>query len=490
MTEPNATALILFILGALIVLSAGISRLAGRTGLPVTLLFLALGMLAGSEGLGRVDFEDYALSVRLGTVALVLILFDGGLNTSMAAVRRAWAPAAVLASAGVVLTAAAVAGAGMLFGMPWKVAGLLGAIISSTDAAAVFAILRGSRLHLRRRVGATLELESGLNDPMAVILTMTMIGAFSAEGISVWTVARDTLIQLGVGAGLGFAFGIGGREVLKRARVSAAGLYPVLTIGLAFLAFGLPTLFLGSGFLAVYVSAILIGNADIRYRSGILRVHDGIAWFSQVTMFLMLGLLVFPSKLIAAAPMGMAIWAVLVFVARPLAVFACVAPFKFGWLERVYMSWVGLRGAVPIVLATFPVLAGVPEARSIFNLVFFVVVGNAFAPGATVPWVTRLFKQTSDAPSAPAAVLEIASTDLLSAEVVGLHVNEASAVNGAKISELPLPESATAAMIVRGKELIAPRGSTTLKAGDHVYLLVQREDLPLVTLLFGQVEAD
>ncbi len=488
-TEPFNTAFILTVLGALMALSVLSSRAAGKAGIPVAVMFIGFGVLAGEEGIGGIAFDDFAFAFRIGTVALVLILFDGGLNTPLSAVRLARYPAGVLATLGVLLTGALVAVAGHFFGLDWPTAALLGAIVSSTDAAATFSVLRGSGLHLKKRVGATLEVESGLNDPMAVILTIGMTRVLVEGQLSWWTLLLDVAVEMAVGGLVGVGVGLAGRQILKRAGLSAGGLYPVLTLALAFLAFGLPTLFHGSGFLAVYVAALLIGNADIRYRSGVLRVHDAVAWFGQVTMFLVMGLLVTPSKLLAAAPLGLGLGLVLALVARPVAIVLCLLPFPYSWKERGFIGWVGLRGAVPIILATFPVLAAAPGARDVFHIVFFVVVVNAFVPGATVPWLTRKLSLQSDSPPPPAAALEMVSTQLLSGEMVSFYIAPASAACGAAIVDLPFPDSATASILIRGAQLIGPRGNTVLQAGDHLYVFCTSEDLPLVRLIFGQQEA-
>lgn len=488
-TEPNATALVLAILGALTALSVLSSRASGRAGVPVALLFIVIGMVAGSEGLLGVAFEDYAFTFRLGSAALVLILFDGGLNTPLNSVKEGIRPAALLATVGVVLMASFTAVLARLFGMPWEFAMLLGAIVSSTDAAAVFAVLRGSGLHLKRKVGITLELESGLNDPMAIILTMFMAQALVSQEILWWRLLLGAIVQMVVGAALGFAFGYGGRELLKRVKLTAGGLYPVLSVAVALLCYGVPSLLQGSGFLAVYIAGVIIGNGSIRYRSGVLRVHDALAWLSQVGMFLMLGLLVYPSQLLEVAPIGLGIGLAIAFIARPLAVIPLLLPFQYKWRERLYMSWVGLRGAVPIVLATFPVLLGAPNARDIFNIVFFVVVVNAIIPGSTVQWLTKKLGLLSNEPPAPPAVLEITSTHNLSGELVSYYVDRASAVHGAAIADLPFPSSSVATLIVRGTELLAPKGRTVLEEGDHVYVFCKPEDLDLLNLLFGRQES-
>lgn len=487
--EPLPTAFLLVVAGVLMLVSVLLSRASGRSGLPVAMLFLGIGMLAGSDGPGGIEFSDYGSAFRLGTVALVLILFDGGLNTPLAAVRAAIRPASVLATVGVVATAGFLAlAAHLLFGFPWPVALLLGAIVSSTDAAAVFAVLRGSGLHLKRRVGTTLELESGLNDPMAVILTIALTQNLArGEGLG-WGLLLNAIVQMVVGGGLGLGIGLAGRMLIKRVRLQVAGLYPVLTLALAFLAFGLPTLFSGSGFLAVYVVGVLLGNETLRYRTGLLRVHDALAWLSQVAMFLVLGLLVFPGQLLAVSWVGLGLSLFLAFIARPLAVLLCLLPFRFPAGEIVYTGWVGLRGAVPIILATFPVLAGAPGANDIFNIVFFIVVVNGFIPGMTVPWVTRKLGLAANVPEPPPAVLEIASTQLLNGELSAFYIDTASASAGARISELPFPPESAAMLIVRGLELLAPKGDTVLQQGDHVYVFSRTEDLPFLRLMFGQRE--
>lgn len=488
--EPLATALLLAPLGALLVVSALTSRASDRVALPVTLAFLVIGMLAGAEGLGGIRFDSYGLAFRLGTVALVLILFDGGLNTPLAAVRAAAGPAAVLATAGVVGTAAAVAGAAHLLGLAWPQALLLGATVSSTDAAAVFSVLRGSGTSLAPRVGHTLEVESGVNDPAAVILTMATTAYLTAPAeASAGRLALEALVEVVVGAGAGVAVGYGGRLLLGRVRLRAGGLYATLTLGLACVAFGVPTLVGGSGFLAVYVAAVLIGNAPLPFRPGLVRVHDALAWLGQIAMFLALGLLVSPSRLPAVAPLGVAVALFLSAAARPVVVALCLAPFRaFAWRERAYVGWVGLRGAVPIILAIFPVLAGAPGAGLVFDLVFFVVAVNAFLPGATVPWVTRRLGLEGDEPPPPRAVLEIESLQPLEGELVSFYVDDALAVAGVALRDLPFPEGASAVLVLRGGELLAPKGRTVLAPGDHVYVFTRPADRPLVQLMFGRPE--
>jgi potassium/hydrogen antiporter len=360
-TEPIPTAVLLAIFGLLMVFSVLFSRTAERLGVPVVLLFMILGMLAGAEGLG-VQFDNYEFAFRIGMIALVLILFDGGLNTPYAVLRRGIAPASVLATVGVAGTAALVAVGAWALGFPPEQALLLGAVVSSTDAAAVFAVLRGSRLNLQKRVGVTLEVESCINDPMAIILTIAITSAIISGEPPTWWMLIDVPLQLIIGAAAGIAFGWGGARLLQIVRLRAGGLYPVLTLATAMIAFGATTLINGSGFLAVYAAAAVIGNSAIPYRSGLTRIHDAIAWLGQITMFLMLGLLVYPSRLLDVMWIGLGLGLFLAFVARPAVVLLCLVPFRYPPRELAYLGWAGLRGAVPIILATFPVMANVPGA--------------------------------------------------------------------------------------------------------------------------------
>lgn len=483
-TEPTPTAIALAVVGLLVAIAVTLSRTIGRRGVPVVLLFMVLGMAAGSEGIGGIAFEDYALTFRLGTVALVFILFDGGLNTSAAVVRSAIAPAGVLATVGVALTAGIVALAGrLLVGFDWLEALLLGAVVSSTDAAAVFSVRRGSGVHLKQRVAATLELESGLNDPMAVILTIGLTKALVSGHPPSWSLLGDIALQLAVGAVLGVAIGYAGRWILRRPLFSA-GLYPVFTLAISGLAFGVPTLFFGSGFLAVYVTGLVLGNGPLPYRSGILRAHDFVAWFSQVLMFLALGLLAFPSQLIGALVPGLVIAGALALVARPLGTLTCLLPFRYAPKEPLYVGWVGLRGAVPIILATFPMMAGLEQGSRIFNIVFFVVVVSALVQGWSVRSVTRWLGLETAAPPPPPANVEISSMLPLSDEILTFFIEQSSPACGRSLSELRFPEGAAAMLVVRGPQLVAPKGGTELRAGDYVSVFCRPEDREHMHRLF------
>lgn len=485
-SEPLPTAIFLAAVGILMAVSVLASRASGRLGLPVAFLVLGVGILAGSEGIGGIPFEDYTLGFRIGTTALALILFDGGLRTPMAEIRSVWRPAGVLATFGVALTASVMAVGARGLGIPWPTALLFGAVVSSTDAAAVFSILRGGGVSLQKKLQETLEVESGSNDPMAVILTFSLTSAIMGGGIT-WTLVPMVLVQLVVGGATGLAFGYLGRFALRHARLPVGGLYPVLTCSLALTAFGIPTILQGSGFLAVYVAGIVLGAGDVPYRSGLYRVHDAIAWFCQVSMFLVLGLLVAPSRLIAVAFHGVWIALFLLLVARPVAVALSLLPFhrQYTPKEIAFIGWVGLRGAVPITLAMFPLLSDAPGSERLFDLVFFVVVISSAAQGGTLRWLVRKLGFEKPEPPTPSAVLEILGMGRLRGKVLHFFVRPATAAAGSRIVDLPFPADSAVMLIVRDDRLIAPRGGTQLRPGDHVYVITQPDDEPLVHLVFG-----
>jgi potassium/hydrogen antiporter len=488
-TEPTTTALLLAAFGFLLVLSVLFSRPSERIGIPVVLVFLLIGLLVGARL--PEHFVDFELAFRIGTMGLVLILFDGGLNTPFRQVRQHLAPASLLATVAVAGTAVLVATAAWLLGLGWMEALLLGAIVSSTDAAAVFSSLRGSGIQLRRRVGATLELESGLNDPMAVILTLTLTAQLlTGDPFTPLSFALDVVLQLVIGLGAGLLIGWLGTRLLASIRVPAAGLYPALTLALALLAFGLPTIFMGSGFLAVYVAALMLGNQRLPYRAGILRVHDAMAWLAQISMFLVLGLLAVPELLMSAGWRGLVLALALALLARPLMVALCLLPFRYSARETGFVSWVGLRGAVPILLATFPVLAGVENGQELFHLVFFIVVVNALIPGATVRWAARLFGMERAGMERPTPVLEINAIDSLPVQIISFRLDPAAMATGNRAGMLPLPQGADILLLVRGREALPVNPDTVLEAGDHVHIMLKPEDKRAVELMFGLREED
>ena len=487
LTEPLPTAWLLAAAGILLALSVIVSRLSRRTRIPAVLVFLLIGILAGSEGPGGLIFENYGLTFRLGSAALAMILFDGGLNTSWRTLRNVLVPAGLLATMGVMITALVVALGARVLGFGWSMAMLLGAVVASTDAAAVFSVLRGSGVAVKRRIAATLEVESGFNDPLAVVLTIAITGIAAGTSQSIAGAIGDAVLQLVIGGGLGVLIGLGGRRILSRINLSSDGLYPVLTLATAMIAFGLPTLLHGSGFLAVYLAGMVIGNGQPAHRADLMRVHDFIAWASQIIMFLTLGLLVFPSRLMAVAPIGLAIALWLIFIARPVAVALCLAPFGYTRREIAHIGWVGLRGAVPIILATYPVLVGLEGAQMIFNIVFFVVVVSVLLQGTTAGWVTHRLGLAEMSAPAPAAILEIVSRQKLSGELISYFIRPEAAVAGIPADEIPLPAGAAIVLVVRGPQLL-PANGLVIEPGDHVHLIAPRGARSEVALMFGQRE--
>jgi potassium/hydrogen antiporter len=471
--------------GLLLLLGIASSKFSARLGLPVLVLFLGLGMLAGSEGLGGIPFEDYGLANALGSVALALILFDGGLRTPMASVRAAWRPALSLATVGVLLTAALTgAAAAWVLGVPPLHGALLGGIVGSTDAAAVFAVLRSGGVRLPDRLQATLEIESGSNDPMAIFLTLGLTQVITGQADSAGAVAMLFVLQFGVGALVGVAVGRGAPWAVNRVNLDAAGLYPVLVSACGILAFGLAAVLGGSGFLAVYLAGIVLGNSPIVFKRGILLFHDAAAWLGQIGLFVMLGLLSFPSRLLAVAGEGLLIALVLIFVARPLAVAVSAFPFGFRAPELALLSWVGLKGAVPITLATFPLMAGVEGADLLFNVVFFVVLVSAVTQGWSLPAVARRLGLARPSDPAPPLSVEIHALRHVDGEIVEYTVAPSARVAGQALRDLALPEGVVVTLVVRGDAVIMPRGTTSLRPGDHVFVAMRSALVPLMDRLF------
>ena len=473
--------------GILLLLGIASSKFSARLGLPVLVLFLAVGMLAGSEGFGGIHFEDYTLAHGVGTAALALILFDGGLRTPLSSIRLAWKPSLALATAGVLITSVLTGLAAMrILGVSLLEGILLGGIVGSTDAAAVFAVLRSSGLRLRERLSATLEIESGSNDPMAIFLTVGMLQVLLGRMEVGPDLLRLFLLQMTVGALAGVAVGRAGVWATNRIDLDAAGLYPILVSAFGLLAYGLAASLQGSGFLAVYVAGIVLGNSRLVFQRGVLLYHDAAAWLGQIAMFVVLGLLSFPSRLLEVAPQGLAVALVLVLVARPVAVFTTLLPFRFDVRELTFLSWVGLKGAVPITLATFPLLLGLPQGALIFNVVFFVVLVSAVTQGITLPvFARRLGLQLPTEPQ-PAVTLEITSLRDVDGDIVEYTVGPESRAAGKRVRDLALPDGVVVGLIARGQEFIPPRGSTSIQARDHVFVILRSEVRLLVDRVFSR----
>lgn len=382
---------IILFAGLLLIATVFAGTLSNRFGIPALIGFLSLGMIAGSDGPLGIAFDNHELAQTIGILCLIFILFSGGLDTDLRTVRNFIPPALVLATAGVVTSACIVAvGAAVFLNFSLLEGFLLGSIISSTDAAAVFAISRAQKTPLRTDVVRLAELESGSNDPMAIFLVGAALVVMLQSGSSPWSLAPAFVLEMIVGATVGVAIGFGFVVVLRRARLRVGGLALVVSIAAALLAYGSAGVSHGNGFLAAYVSGIIAGSHEFTGKKNVLMFQDGVAWLAQVVMFLSLGLLVFPSQLPSVIVPGLAITIVLMVIARPLSVFLCLAPFRqFDWKFKVFVSWAGLRGAVPIVLATFPVVAGLPQSQMIFNVVFFVVVVSSLIQGTTLGLLGR-----------------------------------------------------------------------------------------------------
>jgi potassium/hydrogen antiporter len=469
---------LILVAGALLAAGIAASLLAARIRLPGLLLFLGLGMLVGSDGTGWIEFgrtqEDYELARTIGIVALALILFEGGLTAGFEEIRPVLRPALSLALVGTFITAGVTGIAAIwLFDLSTLEGLLLGAIISSTDGAAIFSLLRGSTL--RRRLARTLEGEAGLNDPVAVLLVVGFVEWILHDDFGAADMVVLFLLELGIGAAAGLAIGWLAAEGLRRTRLDTAGLYPVATLATAAVAFGAADALHGSGFLAVYLAGLVLGTARIPAKRTVTVFHQGLAWVAQIVMFLTLGLLVFPSQLDTVVVEGTALALVLVLLARPVATFISTAFERFSMADRVVLGWAGLRGAVPVVLATFPVIDGVEGSREFFNIVFFAVVISTLLQGTTFEPLARRLGVTTSEPALPRPLAETGTIRRLGAEIVEYPVGPEDAVVGHRVRELGLPRDALLSVIVRGEEAVLPRGSTRIESGDRLHVVVRSE---------------
>jgi cell volume regulation protein A len=463
----------LFVVAAAsLLLSILASKLSARLGVPALLFFLGLGMLAGSEGPGGIYFDDFRIAQAVGSVALVFILFSGGLDTDWQYVRPILGPGVALSTIGILL-AALIAGAfaHLVLGLSLLQGILLGAIVSATDAAAVLALLRSGALRLRGRHAPLLEFESGSNDPMAVFLTLGTIGLLTQPGASASDLVGAFILQMTLGASFGWGFGRGAVILINRLRLNFDGLYPVFTIATVLAVYGLSELAGGNGFLAAYVAGIVMGNHNFVHKRSLLHFHDGLSWVMQIAMFLILGLLVFPSQLLAVAGAALLFTTFMIVVARPLSVLLTLLPVKLGLPDKAFLSWAGLRGAAPIVLATFPALAGIPQAQTIFNIVFFVVLASVLIQGTSTRLAARLLGV--EAPPVADVRVEAEHLDDLAGGLKEIILPSTSGALGRSLVELNLPAGFLVVLVHRDGRSLVPNGDTVLHAGDHLLVLAE-----------------
>ncbi|HSI79568.1 MAG TPA: potassium/proton antiporter [Solirubrobacterales bacterium] len=473
---------LILLAGLLLAGGLAAAKVADRVRVPGLLLFLGLGMLAGSQGIGGVEFDDAELTRTIGTIGLVLILFEGGLAAGWGQIRPVLGTAVSLATLGTALTAAIAGVAAILLLDLGILEGLIiGTAIATTDSAAIFAVLRGSRL--RRRLARTLEGESGMNDPVALLLVTGFIEWIELPGFGAADLVLGLTVSLTLGLAVGLAVGHAARWSFRNLDLPSPGLYPVASIATAALAYGLAEIVEGSGFLSVYIAALVLGTGAVPAKRTTIAFHAGLAWVSQITLFALLGLLVFPGELADVALEGLLLSAALMLVARPFAAAVSSAFAEFDARERLMLGWAGLRGAIPIWLATFPVVAGVEGSELIFNLVFFVVVTSTLIQGATFEPLARRLGLTTSAPALPEPLIETGIVRRLGGESKVWRVGEGDAAVGRMVKELGLPRDALVNLIVRGETAIPPRGSTEIEPGDELHILVRQPALAEVERL-------
>lgn len=473
--------IILLWVAVLLFLSVVSSKLSDRFAVPVLLLFLAIGMLAGSEGIGEIYFDNAALAKSIGIVALIFIIFSGGVDTNWKDTKSVVLPGVILSTLGVLFTAV-IMGFFAVYILKFSVLEgmLLGSIVSSTDAAAVFTILKSKRISLKKPLKPLLEFESGSNDPMAIFLTLSFISLLTVKSMGIATLIPRFVLDMGMGALVGYVMARVIVYIVKRLKLDYEGLYPVITISLILFTYVVAIFLKGNGILAVYLTGLGLGQTEFPNKKSIIKFHDGLSWISQITMFVTLGLLVFPSHLVPLFGTGLLLTFLLMVVARPISVFLCLLPFKMNIRKKIMVAWVGLRGSVPIILATFPFTAGIPQSDTIFNIVFFVVIASVFIQGTSIPLFSKMLKLDVPLADRKTYPIEFEKTEGIDAELTDIIVSYNSAVIGKMIRELNIPEKCLIMLISRNDKFIIPSGSTIIEGGDVLLVLANNNDLKLL----------
>ncbi|WP_249870184.1 potassium/proton antiporter [Oceanobacillus saliphilus] len=460
---------LLLLLSIMLIIGVLATKFSSRLGLPALILFLIAGMLLNNY----IYFEDAQLTQFIGTLALIIILFDGGTQTKWANIRPILVPAGSLATIGVLITSFVVGIAAMyILDFSLLEGLLLGAIIGSTDAAAVFSVLGNKNFN--KRLTSTLEAESGSNDPMAVFLTVTLIEMIKTPELSIWSAVWGFFLQMGLGLILGLILGKITVVVINNIKLDISGLYPVLAMGASVFTYAVTDYIGGSGLLAVYVMAVFVGNSDLTHRFSILRFNEGFAWMMQIVMFTLLGLLVFPEELIEVFWEGMLIAILLMFVARPVAVFISMLFMGYNLNQKLFISWAGLKGAVPIVLATYPILAGLENSNLIFNTVFFVVLISALVQGSSLSWLAEKLKLTGE-PDDGHTSMELINLGDTDSEIMKVTIPKSSPAVGKSLIDITLPDDTLIIGITRSKKLMTPTGTTVIEKGDTLFVLSDKE---------------
>ncbi len=467
--------------------SALSSKISDKFAVPVLLLFLAIGMLAGSEGIGKIYFDNAQQAKNIGVLALIFIIFSGGLDTNWKDTKPIVFPGVLLSTVGVFITAIIT---GLFAAYILKISILegilLGSIVSSTDAAAVFAILRSKRISLKKPLKPLLEFESGSNDPMAIFLTTGFLSLLTAKSTEIVSRIPRVFLDMGMGALIGYVMARGIVFLIKRLKLDYEGLYPVVTISLVLFTYVIAVFLKGNGILAVYLAGLGLGRAEFPNKKSIMKFHDGLAWISQITMFVTLGLLVYPSHLLPLIGAGLLVTLILMFIARPVSVLLCLLPFNFAMSKKIMLSWVGLRGSVPIILATFPLAAGIDQAQTIFNVVFFIVIASVFVQGTSIPMVSKLLKLDLPLLDKKRYPIEFEKVEGIDAELMDVIVPYNSEAVGKMIKELNVPEKCLILLISRNNRFTIPSGSTVIEGGDVLLVLANDADMTVFQQLLAR----